>query len=80
MMKTSKMFSSHQNKTFHLKVTSMLRFFAKALEFHSSALVEDKKILTKAESIGAEIIEEQTKLSLLDRGIQFFGKIGKKDQ
>ena len=55
----------------------MLRFFAKALEFHSSALVEDKKILTKAESIGAEIIEEQTKLSLLDRGIQFFGKIGK---
>lgn len=57
-----------------LRPDKMLRFFAKALEFHSSALVEDKKILTMAESIGIEFSEEHAKISLLNRGIQFFGR------
>lgn len=57
-----------------LRPDKILRFFHKALEFHATALVEDKKILLKAESIGAEFLQESTKVSIMERGIQFFRK------
>ena len=59
-----------------LRPDKILRFFAKALEFHSSALVEDKKVLAKAESMGRNFIPESIKTSLMGREMDLFGKKG----